>query len=516
MRKLVTAEIMKQLDKIAIDDYGIKAAKLMENAGQGVFDTIKKYEGDLKNKKFTVVCGKGNNGGDGLIAARLLIPESASVSVYVLAQKTDISEESKKALQKLSKETKKIKFIEKTEEFEFDNTDIIVDAIFGTGFNANPEGMFYDIIKKINESPCTVYSVDIPSCIHGTTGNSEDIAVIADYTVTMGYPKIGLYINDGYTHSGTVDVVDVGYPAELDEEILETRMLMDVSDAFGGYKKRPLTSDKKDFGKIFNFSGSLSMPGAATLSSIAALRSGTGLLKLGIPMNISASVSTVYPEVMTIPLGYAQPGYTSLNAEKDVLKGYKWCDACLVGPGLSVHPETKKVVKKLIQKFEGKPTVLDADALNIMSEMTEMFEDFNSSIVLTPHNSEMSRLAGLSKELFLLNRLEITTQKAVEWKCYIVLKGTPTIVAYPNGKVLIYVSKNPGMAVGGMGDVLAGILVSLLGQNVPMEQAINTSLYVHGIAASLGIEKYGEHSLLPTDVVNEIHKAIKIITDMEK
>ncbi|MBU4485399.1 MAG: NAD(P)H-hydrate dehydratase [Candidatus Delongbacteria bacterium] len=515
MRKLVTAEIMKQLDKIVITDFGIKALQLMENAGRGVFDLISKYEGDLKGKLFTVVCGKGNNGGDGMIVAGLLAEAKAEVAVFVLAKKTEISEDSKKALLKLSKVIKNITFLKKTEEFELAGNEIVIDAIFGTGFKSNPEGIFYDIIKKINESQCKVYSIDIPSCIHGTTGNSEDIAIFADHTATLGYPKIGLYINEGYTHSGIIDIVDIGFPPELDEEILETRMLMDISDAFGGYKKRPLTVDKKDFGKIFNFSGSLSMPGAATLSSIAALRAGTGLLKLGIPMNISASVSTIYPEVMTIPLGYAQPGYTSMNAEKDVLKGYKWCDACLAGPGLSVHPETKKVVKKMIQKFDGKPTVLDADALNILSEMTELFEDFNSNIVLTPHNGEMARLVGTSKELFLLNRLEITMQKAVEWKCYIVLKGTPTIIAYPNGKIILHVNKKPGMAVGGMGDILSGILVSLLGQKVLMEQAINTAVYVHAVAADFAIEKYGEHSLLPTDVLSEIHTAIKYIIELE-
>jgi ADP-dependent NAD(P)H-hydrate dehydratase / NAD(P)H-hydrate epimerase len=514
MKKLVTAEIMKQLDKIVVSNYGIKASKLMENAADGVFNTILKYEGELKDKKFTVVCGKGNNGGDGMYAAKLLSDAKAVVSVYILAKKADLSEESEKAYKKMARSVKSAVFVDNTSDFILEEGSIVIDAIFGTGFNSNPEGIFYDIIKIINESPNKVYSVDIPSCIHGTTGNSEDIAVIADHTVTFAYPKIGLYINDGYTHSGVIDVVDIGFPKELDEEILDTRVLLELNDAAGGYKKRDLISDKKDFGKVFNFAGSLSMPGAAALSSIAALRSGTGLLKLGIPMNISASVSTVFPEIMTIPLGYAQPGYTSLNAEKDVLKGYKWCDACLVGPGLSVHPETKKVVKKLLQKLEGKPIVLDADALNIISESTEMFNEFNSPLVITPHNSEMARLTGMSKELFILNRLEVTTQKAVEWKCYIVLKGTPTIIAYPSGKVLIHVNKNPAMAVGGMGDILGGIIVSLLGQKVHIEQAVSTAIFVHALAAEYATEKYGEHSLLPTDVVKEIHNAIKLVASL--
>jgi ADP-dependent NAD(P)H-hydrate dehydratase / NAD(P)H-hydrate epimerase len=509
MRKLVTAEIMKQLDAIVIKQYGIKAKKLMENAGEAVFKSILKYETGVKGKKFAVVCGKGNNGGDGIITARHLIASGADVNVFVISNKTEISDESKSALLKLMKITDNIVFVKKPENFSLRKDDIVIDAIFGTGFHSNPEGVFYDVIKAINDSDCKVYSVDIPSCVHGTTGNAEDIAVYADCTITLAYPKVGLYINDGYTHSGMIEVADIGFPAELDDEILDTRMLMETSDAFGAYQPRKLISNKKDFGRVFNFAGSLSMPGAAALSSMAALRSGTGLLKLGIPMNISASVSTVYPEIMTIPLGYAQPGYTSMNAEKDVLKGYKWCDACLAGPGLSVHPETKKVVKKLIQKFDGKPVVLDADALNILAETPEMMTHFNSSIVMTPHDSEMARLSGQSREIFLLNRLETVTSKAVEWKCYIVLKGTPTIIAYPDGKVIIHIHKQPGMAVGGMGDVLSGILVSLLGQKVPVEKAINAAVIIHGSAAGSAIEKYGEHCILPSDVIAEIPRAVR-------
>ncbi|MFO7810157.1 MAG: NAD(P)H-hydrate dehydratase [Candidatus Delongbacteria bacterium] len=515
MKKLVTAENMKQLDDLAINTYGAKASELMENAGKGVFDTIVKYEGKVENKNFIVICGKGNNGGDGLIAARHLAKAKASVSVFILGPKTRISKGSKGALLKLERKYTKVKSLKKTDDLSLSKDDIVIDAIFGTGFNSNPEGIYYDVIKMINDSEAKVYSVDIPSCVHGTTGFTEDIAVTADHTVTMAYPKIGLYINDGYTHAGTVDVVDIGFPSEIDEEILGTRMLLETKDAFGAYKKRDLMCDKKDFGKVFNFSGSLSMPGAAAMSSIAALRSGCGLIKLGIPMNISASVSTLYPEIMSMPLGYSQPGYTSMSAEKDVVKGYRWCDACLAGPGLSVHPETKKVVKRLIQKFNGKPTVLDADSLNILSETPGTLKQFKPNIVLTPHNSEMARLCQTSKELFLLNRLEICAQKALEWNCFIVLKGTPTIVAFPDGKVLIHTNKNPAMAVGGMGDVLSGILVSLLGQGIDMPKAICAAIYIHAVSAERATEVSGEVSLLPTDLIKEIPATIKYLKELE-
>ena len=234
-------------------------------------------------------------------------------------------------------------------------------------------------------------------------------------------------------------------------------------------------------------------------------------------MNISASVSTVHPEIMTIPLGYAQPGFTSMLAEKDVIKGYRWSDAVLIGPGLSVHPETKKVIKRLIQKFEaGKPTVLDADALNTLAETPDMLSDFSNNIVITPHNGEMARLCQTSKELFLLNRLEITVQKAIDWKCFIVLKGTPTLIACPDGKVMIHVNKNPGLAKGGTGDVLAGIIVSLMGQKISPEKAAVTALFVHSAAGMLATEKMGEASVLPSDVVAEIPHAVKLLSSLEK
>lgn len=514
MRKLVTAEMMKRLDEIAVAQYGVKAQDLIANAGQAVAEKIIQFEETVKKKKIIVACGKGNNGADGLAAAEQLAKAGAEVYVYLLFAKTELSADMKKMVTKVGKAVKDIIHLTMYDGKVYNDADIIVDAIFGTGFNANPEGVFYDMIRNMNDSKAPVYSIDIPSGIHGTTGNKEDIAVSADYTFTLGFPKLGLYINDGYACSGEVHILDIGFPAELDDEIPDTKVLTEISDTKNILKKRPLMVDKKDFGKVFNFAGSLAMPGAAILSSVAAIRTGTGLLKLGIPMNISASISTIYPEVMTIPLAYAQPGYTSINAEKEVLKGHKWGDACLVGPGLSVHPETKKVAKKLFSKPAEKPMVIDADGLNMLAESPELFTYMSEDIVLTPHNSEMARLVGVSKELLLLDRIDMVVKKAQEWNCFIVLKGTPTLIAQPDGKLHIHVNKNPGMAVGGMGDVLSGILVSLLGQRIDVLKSIYMALYIHSVAADIATKEIGEVSLLPSDVVKEIPKAIKYIQSL--
>jgi len=324
MKKLVTAEMMQKIDELVVNEHGVKALTLMNNAGSRVFEKIAEYEENLKDLNVTVVAGKGNNGGDGFVVAEHLNKLGCNVNVIVLAKKTELKGDSKKVYTKLSKSLKNIKFISKNDVTFFVNTDLIVDAIFGTGFNANPEGVFYEIIKGMNESGAKIYSIDIPSGVHGTTGNSEDIAIKADYTITLGFPKIGLYINEGYTNSGIVDTVQIGLPKEVEDEVQDLRTLYELQDVKGLIKDRSLLVNKKDFGKVFNFAGSLGMPGAAVLSSMAALRTGTGLLKLGIPMNVSAQISTIHPEIMTLPLAYAQPGHTSINAERDVLKGYKW------------------------------------------------------------------------------------------------------------------------------------------------------------------------------------------------
>ncbi len=515
MRKLVTAENMKALDEMVIKNFRIKASVLMENAGKAVFDSIVRNEGNISGKKFTVVCGKGNNGGDGLVTARYLIEAGADVSVFVTGPKTSVSKESKKALLKLEKIYKKVISVKSAKDMVIEKGSILIDAIFGTGFSSNPEGLFFDIIAMMNDSGSKIYSVDIPSCIHGTTGFSGDIAVKADITVTFAYPKIGLFINDGYEHSGRVETADIGFPAEIDDEILDARILTDLSDATGIIKKRELMSDKKDYGKLFNLAGSISMPGAAVMSSLAALRSGTGLIKLGIPMNISASISSVNPEIMCLPLAYAQPGFSSPVAEKELAKGHRWCDACLVGPGLSVHPETKKLFKKFLHKLGPKPVVLDADALNILAENPDTLKKLSPNFILTPHDSEMSRLCQTTKELFSLNRLELCAQKAVEWNCYIILKGTPTIIAHPDGKILLHVNKNPAMAVGGMGDALSGMTAGFAARKIPADKAILAAVYIHSEAARIATEKYGDESLLPSDVIKEIHNAIKNLRKLE-
>ncbi len=516
MYKLVTAEMMRKLDQITIEDFGLSSLKLMTKAGSEVFKAIEKQEVGLKNKIITIVCGKGNNGGDGLVVAECLLAKGINPNLVVLSAKTSLGGDPKKIYSRIIKKYPefKVQFISKYKESILKGAQIIVDAIFGTGFNSNPEGVFFDMIQGMNESEAKVYSIDMPSGIHGSSGNMEDIAVKADATITLGYPKLGLYLSDGYTYSGEVVVADIGIPKEVDEEVQETRVLIEEADLKNLFRKRTVVCEKKDFGKVFSFAGSLSMPGAAILSSLAALRTGAGLLKLGVPMNISASISSVHPEIMTQPLAYTQPGFSSGNAEREILRGIKWADVVLMGPGLSVQPETKKLVKKVLSKPLLKPVVLDADALNTLSESPELLGHSQGLTVLTPHNGEMARLGKTSKELFMLNRIDTIIKKSIEWECYIVLKGTPTIIACPDGSAHIFVNKCPALATGGTGDVLAGIITSLIGQKYEVLTSIKIALYLHKIATDFAVLETGEDSLLPSDIIKYLPKAIMKIKDL--
>ncbi|PID27040.1 MAG: hypothetical protein CR982_06935 [Candidatus Cloacimonadota bacterium] len=514
MQKLLTAEEMRVVEENTINNFGIDSLVLMKNAATKIAETIISNEDDLKSKVVTFICGPGNNGGDGVFAAEILAKKGYNVKCYVIAKKSQIKGNIKKCLERLSKSIDTVIVDSNFSYDDINDSDILVDSIFGIGFNSNPEDGYYDAIHYINNCKKTVYSVDIPSGIHGSTGFMEDIAVNADYTITIQFPKLGLYLNDGYTYSGEVFIVDIGIPKGADEVVESKIFLTEESDVKNILRKRELTSDKKDFGKVFNFAGSLATPGAAVLSSISCLRTGIGMLKLGIPMNISASISSVYPEIMTIPLPYTQPGYTSLNAEKDIVKGFNWADAILVGPGLSVSPETKRVTKKLLSKYIEKPMVIDADGLNILSENLDLLDKLGENTVLTPHDGEMSRISNTSKEFLSLDRLSICIEKAKSWNTNIVLKGTPTIISNENGEVMIHVNKNPGLAVGGSGDVLAGILVSLMGQKYSIKESILLALYIQKISGEKAKEEKGEYSVLPTDQISEIPYAIKKIREM--
>ena len=467
---------------------------------------------EFKDKKVTIICGKGRNGLSGLAIAEFLLKSeySKNVSVLYFDKKSALSSQAKKINIAVSRQTENVCFIKQIKLEEIGDSDLVVDALFGTGFNKNPEEIFFDAIKAVNDSKAVVVSIDTPSGIHGTTGYAEDISVHADYTLTAEYSKIGLYLNDGYENSGEIFPIQSEVHKDLDEQFETKVKLIEGTDDLSKIRKRKLHSVKKDYGKVFNFSGSIVRPGSAILSSLAALRSGAGLLKLGTPMNICTSLAAVHPEIMNLPLAYNQPGYTSSAAEKEIMKGYKWSDAVLIGPGISVHTETRNVTKSILAKIEkGKPLVLDDDALNIIYETLDLIKGVKAPIILTPQAGEMSRLAGTTREIMMLDCINLVPKKAKEWGCYIVYKGTPTIVADPNGNVEIFINKNPALATQGTGAVLSGILVSLLGQGFEILEAIRLALAVFREVGFRAVEKFGENTMLAEDLLNELPHAIR-------
>ena len=511
MKKLINVSTMKKLTALGMEKYNLKSIDVSNSGGEEYYQRLNKIEADLKQKKVAVFCGKGNNGTMGFSLAAQMVKDEMDVTIYLPFKKTEISKSSKTILTKLSKTFKNVVQIKQYDEELLEGVDIVIDALFGTGFNSNPDGLFYELIKGMNTSKAKVVSLDLPSGIHGSTGNEEDISVLADVTMTIGFAKIGLFVNDGFEHSGQIEIIETEMTKSVEEEVIANWYAVELEDVKKVFPKRQLTVNKKDFGKVFNFSGSLATSGDAILSSMAALRTGTGLLKLGIPMNISADISAHYPEIMTIPLPYSQPGFSSLNAEREILKGYKWCDAVLAGPGLSVYPETKEVLKRLISKMDGKPAVLDGDALNIIQDSMDTLKDASKDLVITPKTGEFARLCNTSREHVMFDGVSLVSSKAKEWECYVIYKGFPTLIGLPNGDVHILSKKNTVVNTEGAESVFSGILVSLMGQEMETVDAIHLGTYIYSIASEMAIKECGMISVLASDIVNKIPEAIKFI-----
>lgn len=512
MQKLVDVELSNKLYDYVLSEMSINpldyARMLAKSYGEVILEKFKSF----KESKISIICGKGNNGLSGLAIAEALLKSDFSDKIEILffEKKSTQSSMAKKINISLARLTDKVSFFKQIDIDSVLESDLIIDALFGTGFNKNPEDIYFNIIDKINKSKAKVISVDLPSGIHGTTGYREDISVHADYTLTSEFSKIGLYLNDGYENAGEISPVRSEIFNDLDEQFETMIKLIDSPEDAGKIKKRKLHSVKKDYGKIFNFSGSIVRPGSAILSSLAALRTGAGLLKLGMPMNICTSLAAVHPEIMNLPLAYNQPGYTSTAAEKEIMKGYKWSDAVLIGPGISVHTETRNVTKSVLTKIEkGKPLILDDDALNIIYETLDLIKGVDAPVILTPQAGEMSRLAGTTREIMMLDCINIVPKKAKEWGCYILYKGTPTIIADPNGKVEIFINKNPGLATQGTGAILSGILVSLLGQGIEVEKAIRMAMFIFREAGFKAVEKFSLNTMLAEDLLTEIPSAVR-------
>lgn len=502
--KIVTADEMRNIDRQTIEDYGIPGMVLMERAGLAVASRVRAL---FPSKKAVVLCGGGNNGGDGLVVARNLFNWGFKVLVIMTAKKEALSPDCAMQFQIVKKMGIRTEF-RSTLSGKDIHSSVVIDAVFGTGLARPVKGPVAGLFSFLNGADAPVVAVDMPSGISSDTGEVLGEAVMADYTVTFGLPKMAHFLYPGAEYTGKLFVEDIGFPTCLLESDSLKASLIDRETASALIPARPANSFKGDYGHILVIAGSRGKTGAAMMCGHAALRSGSGLVTLGVPESLVQSFQCRVTEEMVLPLPDDGNGMMSLKALDSILEfAADKIDVIAVGPGIGVSPATKSIVTELVLR-SAVPMVIDADGLNSISAssknargVTDLLQTAKSPIILTPHPGEMARLIYKPK---VTDRLGIPVSFAVDSGSYLVLKGVPTTVAVPEGNIFINTTGNPGMATAGAGDVLTGIIASLLGQGLNPADASALGVFIHGMAGDKAAAMGGEYSLIASDLINAL------------
>lgn len=508
--KLMTPTQMRHVDEKAIKDYGIPSLLLMEHAAYNIFISLRenKYSG-----RIVIVCGPGNNGGDGLALARQLHTWSQNtVQILMLAPLEKLSEEGKTyytICQKL-----KISSIQVTESNLsevvnlLERAEVIVDALLGTGLRREVTGIYEKVINSINRSTAHKVCIDIPSGIDGETGEIRGCCVGADTTITFALPKLGLYRYPAIDYIGKLQVVDIGIPKEIIEKAETTHFSIEQKELGKLLPKRPTRSNKGTYGKVLVIGGKTGLSGAPTLTGLGAFKVGCGTVTVAVPRAIHDIMEQKLTEVMTIPL-MDEEGHFGAMAASEVKKIIEAYDIIVVGPGIGRSKEIHEILLTVLAS--SKPCVIDADALYFLKEMLEVVKLRNALTIITPHPGEMARLTGLGKEEILQNPIKVARDFATQNNVITVLKIERTVVADTKGNIYINTSGNTGMAKGGSGDLLTGILAGLMAQHIEPIDAACLGVYIHGRAADIMANKKTQYTILPSDLFEGIDEAFQEI-----
>jgi len=516
--KVASFNQMKEIDGVAIEECGIEGLSLMENAGRAVGKNAEEMLAEMKtNSHVLVVCGKGNNGGDGFVAARYLLnskrSKKADVKVVVLGSIKDLKGDAKINFDVLKKmdvdifEVVELKQLQKVKHV-FSHAGLVIDAIFGIGLKGAVRGVALEVIKCINMLKSSkVISVDLPSGLYEGFDEKRDVCIQADRTITFGLPKKELLIYPGIKFTGKLVIQDIGLPKKLLTDPKLKLNLMTHSELSSLIPKRPINSHKGTFGHVFVIAGSRGLTGAAALASLGALYSGAGLVTLGIPKSLNSIMEMKLTEVMTKPLAETADGSLSKKAKKEILDFSSRVDVVAIGPGLSTNAETSYLIYELIESLE-KPVIIDADGINALAGHASILKKRKYPTIITPHPGEMARLIDTSVSQISSDRIGTTEKFAVTYKTITLLKGAKTIIADERGNVYINPTGNPALAVGGMGDVLTGLISGLIAQGLSGLDGAKLGTYLHGLAADIWKDENKlDRCLTATELVNYIPKA---------
>lgn len=491
--KIATASQMKEIDKKAESLYGISPLILMENAGIAGASLCLLTLKEINGKKVIVFCGPGNNGGDGLVVARSLFINGFDVKIYLCEGKTQSEE------RKINLEIVKKLGIPQINKFEM--ADLFVDALLGIGLSKEVEGEIKACIEYINACNVPTISLDIPSGLSSDYGVPLPNAVKATKTITFGLPKIGQILYPGTEYTGELYLSKIQEPDELSKGL--TTNLLTGSEMANLLPQRPPNSHKGDFGKILVIAGSLGMTGASFLCCQGALAMGAGLVYLAIPESLQNIMATKLTEVIIKPLPETKRQTLSPSSYNGIIDIAKRCDVCIIGPGISTHHETKKLINTLVSRLNI-PIILDADGISAVTPD----EIKGKNILLTPHPKELANFLKIDVSDIEKDRIGIVRRIIEEYKISILLKGYRTIIG-SNSEIYINPSGNAGMATGGSGDVLAGMCGALVGQGLSLGDSAKLGAFLHGLSGDIAKDKKGEYSLIATDLINFLPSSIR-------
>ena len=498
--RLVSSHEMQEMDRLAIEEVGIPGPVLMENAARGAARVFMEHFDPDEGCSVGIICGRGNNGGDGYVMARYFHGLGMRIIVVVLSSLDRISGDALLNLNVIRRMGLEVLEAAGPEEWatcrdRIGNCDHLVDAILGTGLKSSVSGYYRQVIEEINRLGKPVTAVDIPSGLNADTGQVMGVSIKADLTVTFGFPKPGQIVFPGPEYVGRLARIDIGIPRMVSDRV-PCRYRLTEPDDF----KHLLGPERRDIhkgirGHLLVLAGSPGKTGAATLTALGALRAGAGLVTVGVPAGLNPILESKLTEAMTLPLPETADGTLSLESEEKIRQSLEAKTALAIGPGLSTHPETVELVRRIIEATTI-PVVVDADGVNALAGNPELLSHAKGRIILTPHPGEMARLAGIRNSEVQSDRIGIAGAFAQKYGCCLVLKGARTLIAEPGGEIWVNPTGNPALASGGTGDVLTGMLAGFLARGWPVNLSGVAAVYLHGLAADLLCEEIGQVGIL--------------------
>ncbi len=504
--KVSSVAKIRELDWTAIEKFGIEDKLLMENAGLATYGVIRDEIG-IKDQRFVVFCGVGNNGGDGLVVARKIHSNGGQVGVYIVGNRkrfTGSAAVNLASVERLPLQVEELRDAVSAEA-AISGCDAIIDAIFGTGLARDVTGLHREVIDLINTAGRPVFSVDIPSGVNGDTGMVMGAAVKADCTVTFGLPKVGNILFPGYDLCGRLYVTHISFPpSHYDNDSLRVEI-----NAPSQIPPRSAEGHKGDFGDVLTIAGAAGYFGAPYFAAFSFLKAGGGYSRLASPRSITPCLAVKGSEIVFVPQEETVSGSIALKNRDVLLELSEKVDMVVLGPGLSLDEETQGLARGLASEIE-KPLLIDGDGITALCADLEIIRKRTAPTILTPHLGELSRITRIGVEEIRANRIGVLQDAASDLNAIIVMKGAHSLIGYPDGRVFINLSGNSGMATAGSGDVLTGTIAAMFGLGLPLEDAVRKGVFIHGLAGDLAAEDEGEDGITASDILGYLPLAVKM------